>query len=218
MLETLVHDAMQHEAHSPEASIEVHDCPKDHKVIFVETGYSLGAQKILEILNHGGIETFPIDSPAYSGAVTACYPGFIYRKLKLTELVLQAKVGYDMRHAAKRAGFSWNSWHRRWERKVSPEKLAELNADTTIMFPIVVIDTIERLSDCAIPDDDEERNRERTAKFRMQLTQRTRPGAQLARMRKTFGGPAKVMHICRYCGQHFSARELRMHQGPCGRK
>lgn len=50
-----------------------------------------------------------------------------------------------------------------------------------------------------------------------ELTQRLKkiptPGAQLAAMRRTFGGPAKVFRACVYCGAEFSARALRTHQG-----
>ncbi len=120
---------------------------------------------------------------------------------------LHARVSYKARESAKKAGFHWKPQIGNWVKEVGAKELESLS--DTAMFKFEVAQRFFVEVDAAVP---EEENVQPSS-----MKPKNSAGVELAALHRTFGGPAKVMRPCRWYGELYASRELRQHQGPCGR-
>jgi hypothetical protein len=185
-------------------------------VVVMTTGVRGGAERVHAILSHLGYDLFPLENTLLtSRVVIVLKPGYMHRYLEERIYVIRALVSYENREAAKEAGFTWVRERGAWMKEVSEDEYLKLG--DTSFFKFELDRTFTQPADRAVVEEHDEL----VAKVKEEVTtyvaskRSSAPGANLAAMRKTFGGPVKVLKPCPHCQAAFGVADMRTHKPRC---
>ena len=156
-------------------------------------------KEVVDLLNDMDWALAPSD---FFGPLTVIFPGYVVQESYHEFVKLRALVDFPLRNLAKNAGYQWDDKKGYWWRDIQLAHLEEHREG--MKFSVHVLSTSVIKRPLIVPESEYK-----------PTSIGAKAGRLLAAQRKTFAGPAKVMHLCPHCSNLFGARDYRSHVPHC---